>query len=77
MCRVCCQYTYTQYTFWFCVGCVAVRTPRHWEDFTGQGRGSPHRVYLHPRVWIGTGAKVHWRGLQDGARALRYGQVTP
>ena len=56
-------------------GRSAVWTSRHREDPAGTGCGPPHRLHLHPSVWVGAGAEVHWRGVAHGPRAVRHGQV--
>ena len=54
------------------------RTPlrplRHGQDAAGPRRGPPHRLYLHPRVGVGAGAKIHWGRVPHGEGAVRDGQ---
>ena len=52
---------------------TAIRPSRHGQDAAGARSGPPHGLHLHPRVGLGTGSKVHWRGVAHGARALRHG----
>ena len=57
------------------VGRPVVWTSRHREDPAGTGCGPPHRLHLHPGVWVRAGAEVHWRGVAHGPRAVCHGQV--
>jgi hypothetical protein len=51
----------------------ALRATRNGEDVARAGGGTSHGLQVHSRVGVRAGAEVHWRGLTDGARAVRDG----
>ena len=58
--------THALYVSILASGGATVWPSRHGENPTSTCCGPSHRVLLHPCVWVGAGAEVHRRRIQDG-----------